>query len=51
MMLRKEVPEAHITVVNQTKSYKRYWIEETRAVRMKLSRLRNPGQQTGYRHK
>ena len=38
--IRKQVPDAHITIVNRGKSYKKYWAEESRGVMRLLYKLR-----------
>lgn len=39
--IRKQVPDAHITIVNRGKSYKKYWAEESRGVMRLLYKLRS----------
>lgn len=39
--IRQRVPGAHITIVNRSKSYKKYWAEESRGVMRLLYKLRS----------
>ncbi len=39
-MIRAQFPNAHISIVNRGKPYKKYWAEESRGVMRLLHRLR-----------
>lgn len=39
-IIREQLPKINVVVVNRTKPYKKYWVEEDRSVLLLLQRLR-----------
>lgn len=38
--IREQLPNAQVVTVNKTKSYKKYWVEESRPVMRLLNQMR-----------
>lgn len=46
--IRVQCPDAHISIVNRGKPYKKYWAEESRGVMRLLHRLRGRSMGRAY---